>query len=625
MRSSFKTLMFSLAAGLTAGCSDPKPVTTAAADAATAPQDAEAKQTNQTSAPVRAASGGNPAPTTDAGTSRQVSGGSGGARAGTGGSAPDAAQPSAPDAESKQTSEPAAPAEVDAALVPWGLASSASTSRELKDWAYTIASTGARWVRGYDPDMLESSLSVLDENKLSLSGILLWSPTPELTLPATELPAWESYVTSTLNQAKGRVRYWEVWNEPPNFTANKSPADYAKVVKTAYQAAKAADPSVKLGIAVQSVNLSYLSAALDAGARDQFDYVTLHPYEVLDLVRYGWEAQYMSIVPTVRKLLADKSPGRKDVPVHFTELGHSVDTLSPEQQAAQLTKAYVLGLAQGVERIHWFEITDGDSGRFGLVDPNGVKRPSFAALRSLVDALGEQPQYLGWTMLAERAYTFVFKAAQGPLAITWAPPDTQLELALDQEVSVLTLGTAKVTRSKSVKLTNAPVLLRGIPDAVVELARASQGKPFPWDGDFSQAKSVAYNADSGAAGLHAIGQPDIVMIDGLKARNVAKATGIAFTVDPNFNAYNPARVRIEVRVRRNTATPASFTLRYESASGFKAAGGLYEIPGSDKWYTQSWEIDDPQFVGMWGYHISLDSGMIANANYSVNSVTVTKL
>src|ERR1035438_2874283 len=103
---------------------------------------------------------------------------------------------------------------------------------------------------------------------------------------------------------------------------NQTPADYARVLVSAYDAAKAADPNIKIGMAAQSVNLNYLERAIKAGAKDHFDFITLHPYEDLGNVmeKNDTEAVYMSIVPTVRKMLAAQDPSRINVPIWFTEI-----------------------------------------------------------------------------------------------------------------------------------------------------------------------------------------------------------------------------------------------------------------------------------------------------------------
>ena len=127
-----------------------------------------------------------------------------------------------------------------------------------------------------------------------------------------------AYVSAVVQHARGRVKYWEVWNEPPNFTGrDQKPADYARIVVAAYDAAKAADPSCLIGLAAKSAHVNYLEQVINAGARDHFDFITLHPYEVLNGVadNAGTESVFLHIVPTVRKMLAAQNPAKTNVPI----------------------------------------------------------------------------------------------------------------------------------------------------------------------------------------------------------------------------------------------------------------------------------------------------------------------
>jgi len=210
---------------------------------------------------------------------------------------------------------------------PWGIAPSHSASWGVGSWSKEIGETGIHWMRGFHQGEMDRVLPIIEKNGFQVAGILQWSSkkAKEHTFPSDALPEWKAYVGETIKRTKGRVKYWEVWNEPPNFSHSKSPVDYAKIVAAAYAAAKEADPTVQIGLAAQSVNLNFLAQALEAGAAGNFDYVTVHPYEVMDMVARGWEPQFMSIVPTIRKMLADKSPKQKDVPVWFTEVGQPVE------------------------------------------------------------------------------------------------------------------------------------------------------------------------------------------------------------------------------------------------------------------------------------------------------------
>ena len=68
------------------------------------------------------------------------------------------------------------------------------------------------------------------------------------TMPVHNLTAWSAYVTELVTHVHGRIKYWEVWNEPPNGTGRtQTAADYARLVVASYDAVEAVDPDCRIG------------------------------------------------------------------------------------------------------------------------------------------------------------------------------------------------------------------------------------------------------------------------------------------------------------------------------------------------------------------------------------------
>jgi hypothetical protein len=509
---------------------------------------------------------------------------------------------------------------------PWGIASSASSSRSLAGWAEPIHATGIDHLRGFDTSDVDARLQVAADHQLQVSGILLYSSgSGATTFPVDDLPGWTNYVTDLATRCRGRVVDWEVWNEPPNFTDNKMPAAYAAIVMPAYDALKAIDPAIQVGLAAQSCHVNWLEQTILAGAKDHFDYLTVHPYETLGLLDQGFEGEFMAIVPTLRKMLRDVDPARADAPILFTEIGQPVQgATTPEQQAATVIKAYTMAIAQGVKRVHWFEGIDGDSGPFGLLDASGTKRMSYSALTQLIARLGLVPRYLGWLLLNDRDYGFVFSSGQDGVMVAWAPPGLTDDVTFPSAISLLDPIAGTMTSTNKISLGNSPMIAIGLPASQLMAAAQNLKKPFPWGGDFSRASAVTFTAGGPDAGLHALGSATATMVGGKVGRDQSAASGQSFTVDPNFLSYDTATIEITAVLRRKGSTAAGFNLKYESKSGQSAADGWYAIPGSDQWYTKSWTIADDQFVGKWGYNFSFDSDSTSNSQYLLQSVTVTK-
>jgi hypothetical protein len=193
-------------------------------------------------------------------------------------------------------------------------------------------------------------------------------------------------------------------------------------------------------------------------------------------------------------------------------------------------------------------------------------------------------------------------------------------LSLGTKVRVVDPRTGTSTESADVDLTNSPVLITGVPAARIAEARAQAAKPFPWGGDYTGAKAVRWDAESGAKGLHLWG--DAKIVDG--GRDQGALPGQSFAVDPNFLSYTTTPIKITMVLRRAGAQAAGFNFGYESTSGFKGGFGWYTIPEGSGWTTRTWTLKDPQFVGKFGYHFSVNSDSPQHSAYRIRSVTVSK-
>ncbi len=515
-----------------------------------------------------------------------------------------------------------------ATLSPFGIGGDYHTSQDLTKWFPQMSVIGIQIMRACSPNQIGYAAKY----HIQCGGILYALPPGDTkdapgTLPVKDLPAWSAYVTNSVRQAKGRIKYWEVWNEPPNGTGrDQTAADYAKIVVSAYNAAKAVDPDAQIGMAAQSVNINYLEQAIKAGAKDHFDYITFHPYEILGSIGdgAGTEAVYMHIVPTVRKMLAAQDPAKEHVPIWFTEIGYDASK-HPNRQAEALVKAYSMGIAEGVSVINWFEGIDGDSGPMGLLEANGTPRPAYTAMAQMIRYLGPHPTYLGWVLFNDKDYGFVFKGAKTTVLATWASKATPDHVDFGHAVEIVDPSTGNSVEKSTYELTVKPILVIGAPPKLVRQAQADRHRPFPWGGDYTHARSVSVTMGPTVIekGLHLQAGDAVaanVIAYGGSARSGDAPGGTVFMVDPNFLTYTPTPIEISAMVRRNPADdPAQLSLVYESTEGYKKAP-VYEVPGNDHWFTASWKIYDSQFVSKWGFNFRFDPG-----KYYLKSVTVTKL
>ena len=104
------------------------------------------------------------------------------------------------------------------------------------------------------------------------------------------------FVAAVVQRYKGRVHYYQIWNEPNlafewgNQVAQ--PADYVRLLKIAYQRAKAVDPSVVILSAALAPtvensdrampDVTFLQGMYDAGAKPYFDVLSTNAYGLRD-------------------------------------------------------------------------------------------------------------------------------------------------------------------------------------------------------------------------------------------------------------------------------------------------------------------------------------------------------
>ncbi|MBN2302315.1 MAG: endo-1,4-beta-xylanase [Lentisphaerae bacterium] len=167
----------------------------------------------------------------------------------------------------------------------------------------------------------------------------------------THLADWENYVETVVGRYKGRVKYWEVWNEPYDLP----PDYYFEIAKRAYQAAKRAWSEVQI-VAPGGYRLRYwwMHAVNEMGILNYCDIYSFHCYGTM-----GTGAE-----PMIKLGRADG----KNRPVWDTESGgdnystfykHFVSPSAREprtpQSRAVITAQDLLSLyAAGINRRFWY-------------------------------------------------------------------------------------------------------------------------------------------------------------------------------------------------------------------------------------------------------------------------------
>lgn len=207
------------------------------------------------------------------------------------------------------------------------------------------------------------------------------------------LDQWLQYVRRLVTRYKGRLRYWEVWNEPnlEHFWHDKpDPKDYTKMLKATYEAIKQIDPEavVLLG-GTAGIPWSYLEGVYQSGGRDSFQVMNVHPY------RYPQTPEQRPLYDDLVRLrrLMDQYEADSGKPIWITEFGWPTHQgsrgVTPERQAEILPRAYLLALQAGVQVVFWYEFQapegkpDYNEHHFGIVHRDLAPKPAYHALATL--------------------------------------------------------------------------------------------------------------------------------------------------------------------------------------------------------------------------------------------------
>ncbi|MBK7200315.1 endo-1,4-beta-xylanase [Candidatus Amarolinea dominans] len=164
---------------------------------------------------------------------------------------------------------------------------------------------------------------------------------------------WQDWVRAVATRYQGKIRYWEVWNEP-NDTAffSGSAEKLVDLARQAYFILKTSNPDNQV-LSPSPYNVNYLDYYLSLGGGDYADVIGYHFY-----LAEAPEALATWYIPSVRAVLTQR--GQADKPLWNSEGGYlrpavpGPKTLSDETGAAYLARAYLLNWTGGVSRFYFY-------------------------------------------------------------------------------------------------------------------------------------------------------------------------------------------------------------------------------------------------------------------------------
>lgn len=313
--------------------------------------------------------------------------------------------------------------------------------------------------------------------------------------------AWIAYTQRIAEHFRGRVRHYEIWNEPngagfwrPNAP---DPAGYAQLVKiTAPEVRKRVPNAVIIGCALAGLGdqFDYLKAALDAGLADFIDKLSYHPYQAIPEANYDSQMQVLRALVSSYKNGIGLWQGENGAASVKGGTGNLDLDGAEAAQAKWIVRRVVSDLKAGVELTSVFHTvdlvnyiwSDGPSGttqHMGLLREDYTPKPAYYAYQTLCALLdseskpadllvmfrkpvppGRKARTGGGDVLGVCSAPFVRKGA--PLVAFWQPADLRLPY-VPAEVSVH-LWTGRLAQLKN------PVLIDPMTGSVHKPERSGQ-------------------------------------------------------------------------------------------------------------------------------------------------------
>lgn len=293
--------------------------------------------------------------------------------------------------------------------------------------------------------------------------------------------AWENYVKAFVGRYKGKISYYEVWNEPDGRWCWKTGVNATELGEFTIATAKAVkevnSEAKVIGGAICYRPIGFLNQALAAGMGEYIDYISFHEYT-------PDETKVFERVKTLKALADRYNPNIGIIQGESGSQSRSggngalkVGAWTEEKQAKQLLRHTVADLMTEVFFTSYFSCMDMiealrgetgnvasylDYGYFGVLgaefDENGksvgtyYRKPSFYALQNLASVFSEDyevceipamfipqesPRVFGRDLSRNSVVAGGFKRVDGEAFVFWYPSDimtTSYESTISMEV-----------------------------------------------------------------------------------------------------------------------------------------------------------------------------------------------
>ena len=251
--------------------------------------------------------------------------------------------------------------------------------------------------------------------------------------PPNDVDQWARFVETTVRRYRGRVKCWEIWNEP-QFTMQ---ADYyARLLKVTYDRIKMVDPRAEV-VGFGGVSLEFIKGTFEAGSARCMDILSHHSYGQLSHPFERMQALAADTATLAEKHEATRRVWHSEQGTGADGVGYAHLAQSEQQCATNLIRGYLSALSTGVEKFFWFSAQTSPTYGWAVFYENYIPRPRLVALNGLARLL-EGRRVTGRADLGEETLACVLLDGDaGPAAAVWGlAGDIALALPAGQGLAV---------------------------------------------------------------------------------------------------------------------------------------------------------------------------------------------
>jgi hypothetical protein len=310
---------------------------------------------------------------------------------------------------------------------------------------------------------------------------------------------YENFLSYLVEHYKGRIVYWEIWNEPEADVFWKPAPNaviYTQLLKRAYRKAKEANKQAKIiGLSSSLWSVDFIEETFQNDALNYMDILGLHPYCYLD-------SNYKSIfeisheynrIDDIRDLMIEHHGTIK--PLWVTEVGFPTYKgefgVSEQRQAEMLVRSFVMLIVKEVEVIAWycfindgFDETDNED-NFGILTNDFNPKKAFSAYKNMTDIL-EGYTFAKVVTIEEKSKAVLFKNNKNmEILIVWTfdeVPNTEdgnvvvtaknIQLTIDGEIENIydiyknAVELPSLVSPVDIEISSSPIYIIGVFDII---------------------------------------------------------------------------------------------------------------------------------------------------------------